>query len=294
MATDLIPTAPADAALVPADSAEDRFIRQWLHGRSPHTQDAYRAAWRDFRACCAAPLDRVTLGDLQAWADQLARGGLSPASQALRLTALKSLLSFGHTLGVLPVNAGAALRVPARRSRLAERILPEADVHKLLALETHPRNHAFLRLLYVSGLRVSEAVGLRWRDLQPNGDAGQVTVWGKGSKERAIRLPAGVWHELQQLRGNVGDDAPVFRSRKKGGPLDPSQAERIVRAAAQRAGIKGNVSPHWLRHALASHALDRGAPIHVVQATLGHSSLATTSRYSHARPGDSAGLYVAV
>jgi integrase/recombinase XerD len=282
------------AALAAAESAEDRLIAQWLHGRSPHTQDAYRTAWRDFRMFCTAPLDRVTLGDLQAWADQLARGGLSPASQALRLTALKSLFSFGHTLGVLPVNAGAALRVPARRSRLAERILPEADVHKLLALETNPRNHALLRLLYASGLRVSEATALRWRDLQAVGDAGQVTVWGKGSKERTVRLPAGVWAELQQLRGDAGDDAPVFRSRKKGGHLSSVQVEAIVKTAAQRAGITGNVSPHWLRHALASHALDRGAPVHVVQATLGHSSLATTSRYSHARPGDSAGLYVAV
>jgi integrase/recombinase XerD len=212
----------------------------------------------------------------------------------LRLTAIKSLLSFGHTLGVLPVNAGAALRVPGRRSRLAERILPEADVHRLLALETHPRNHALLRLLYASGLRVSEATALRWRDLQAAGDAGQVTVWGKGEKERTVRLPAGVFAELLRLRGDAGDDAPVFRSRKRGGTLSRSQAERIVRAAAQRAGITAPVSPHWLRHALASHSLDRGCPIHVLQQTLGHSSLATTSRYSHARPGDSAGLYVAV
>jgi integrase/recombinase XerD len=281
-------------AVAPAQDAEARLVAQWLHGRSPHTQAAYRAAVAAFRAVCDAPLDRVTLGDLQAFADVLAASHLAPASQALKLTALKSLLSFGHRIGVLPVNAGAALRVPPRRSRLAERILPEADVHRLLALETNPRNHALLRLLYASGLRVSEAVALTWRDLQPAGDAGVVTVWGKGGKERSVRLPAGVWTELHSLRGDAGDDAPVFRSRKRGGPLDPSQAERIVRAAAVHAGLTAKVSPHWLRHALASHALDRGAPIHVVQATLGHSSLATTSRYSHARPGDSAGLYVAV
>jgi integrase/recombinase XerD len=283
------PTAPATTA-----SAEARLIDQWLHGRSPHTQDAYRTALRDFRRQCDAPLDRVTLGDLQAWADQLGASGAQVATQALRLTAVKSLLSFGHRLGVLPVNVGAALRVPARRSRLAERILPEADVHRLLALTTHPRNHAFLRLLYASGLRVSEATALRWCDLQAAGDAGQVTVWGKGDKERAVRLPAGVWLELQTLRSGAGDDAPVFRSRTYGGHLDRTQAERIVRAAAVRAGIAAPVSPHWLRHALASHSLDRGCPIHVLQQTLGHSSLTTTSRYSHARPGDSAGMYIAV
>ncbi len=231
----------------------------------------------------------MTLDDLQAWADELAASGLSPAPQAQRLTAVKSLFSFGHTFGVLPINAGAALRVPARRCCLAEHILPEAGVHRLRALETKPRNHALLRLLYASGLRVSEATALRWRDCVEAGDAGQATVWGKGDKERTVRLPAGVWAELQGLRAGAGDDAPVFRSRRWGGSLDRSQAERIVRAAPQRAGITAPVSPHWLRHALASDALDRGCPIHVLQQTLGHSSPATTSKYSHARPGDSPG-----
>jgi integrase/recombinase XerD len=109
-----------------------------------------------------------------------------------------------------------------------------------------------------------------------------------------VRLPADVWGELQALRAGAPVAAPVFASRKRGGTLDSSQVERIVRTAARRAGIAAPVSPHWLRHALASHALDRGCPLHVLQQTLGHSSLATTSRYSHARPGDSAGLYVAV
>ncbi len=99
---------------------EARLLAQWLHGRSLHTQRAYRAAWDDFRRSCATPLDRVMLADLQDWAGTLAAGRLSPATQALRLTALKSLLSFAHTLGLLPVNVGAALRVPARHSRLAE------------------------------------------------------------------------------------------------------------------------------------------------------------------------------
>ncbi len=85
----------------------------------------------------------------------------------------------------------------------------------------------------------------------------------------------------------------MFRSRR-GGHLDPAQAWRIVRAAAERAGLDLPVSPHWLRHAHASHALDRGAPIHLVQATLGHASVATTGRYLHARPTDSSSRYLAV
>jgi integrase/recombinase XerD len=102
-----------------------------------------------------------------------------------------------------------------------------------------------------------------------------------------------MWHALVQLRGDAGPDDPVFRSAK-GGHLDPSAAHRVVKRAAARAGLPDAVSAHWLRRAHASHSLDRGAPIHVVQATLGHGSIATTGRYLRARPNDSSARYLAI
>ena len=86
------------------------------------------------------------------------------------------------------------------------------------------------------------------------------------------------WQELQTLRGTAGPHDPVFRSRK-GAHLTASQLWRIIKAAAKRAGLPAEVSTHWLRHAHASHSLDRGAPISLVQNTLGHASVATTGRY---------------
>jgi site-specific recombinase XerD len=111
---------------------------------------------------------------------------------------------------------------------------------------------------------------------------------------RAIPLPASVWKLLESLRESGGPDDAVFRSRKKknGDRLRPLAVLRIVRQAAERAGIQAAVSPHWLRHAHASHALDRGAPIHLVQATLGHASITTTGRYLHARPNDSSSRFL--
>jgi integrase/recombinase XerD len=274
--------------------AEERLIAQWLHGRSSHTQDAYRRDVNRFLVFANLPLDRVTLGDLQAWADQLERDCLAPSSRARALSAVKSLLSFGHRLGLLPVDVGAALRLPPQRAQLAERIIAEPDTQRLLALEPNDRNRVLLRLPYAARLRVSELCGLRWRDLEDRGDRGQVTVFGKGAKTRTVLLPALIWHELQALRDGAGNDAPVFPSRVLSGFLSRVQVERIVRAAAERAGITGAVSPHWLRHAHASHALDRGAPIRLVQATLGHASVATTGRYLHARPTDSSSTYLAI
>ena len=107
-------------------------------------------------------------------------------------------------------------------------------------------------------------------------------------------LSASTWATLGAVGSSPEPDAPVFRSRKGGGPLDESAVHRIVKAAAERAGLSAEVSAHWLRHAHASHSLDRGAPIHLVQATLGHASVATTGRYLHARPTDSSARYLGV
>ena len=183
------------------------------------------------------------------------------------------------------------LRLPALRDGLADRILEETDVVKMIALEQMPRNRAILLTLYAGGFRVAELCSLKWRDLQDRDAAGQITVFGKGGKTRTVLMPQSVWNAVQLLRKDAKDEAPVFRSRK-GRHLDESQVWRIVRKAAKRAGIEKEVSCQWLRHAHASHALDRGAPIHLVQATLGHSSVATTGRYLHARPTESSSSYL--
>src|SRR5919199_6182634 len=272
-------------------STDAHLVDLWLHGRPPHTQRAYRADSDRFLAFVARPLPMVTLGDVQTFADSLTG---KPSSRARTLAAVKSLLAFGQRTGYLPLNVGAAVRLPASKDTLAERILSEPDIVRILALEPKRRNQVLLRLLYIAGLRVSEITALSWRDLQPRTDGGQVTVFGKGSKTRVVLLPSAIWRELLRFRQGAGLDAPVFPSRRSGGHLHPTAIERIVRKAAQRAGLELAVSPHWLRHSHATHALKRGAPIHLVQATLGHASVATTGRYLHARPTDSSSRFLAI
>lgn len=285
--------APARAGGVIPQQAEsdEHCIRLWLDGhRSDHTRRAYQTDLGSFFAVVRKPLRQVTLGDVQTYAESITH--LAPASRARKLAALKSLFTFGHRIGFLPFDVGAPIRLPAVKNVLAERILEQNDVVRLIALEPVPRNHALLRLLYLAGLRLSEAIGLHWRDVKRRTNGGQVTVFGKGGKTRVILLPPSLWKELAGLRGDAGDNDPVFLSRK-GGPLQASQVHRIVKEAAQRAGLSGDVSAHWLRHAHASHSLDAGCPPHVLQATLGHASLATTSRYSHAKPNESSSKYLA-
>jgi integrase/recombinase XerD len=271
---------------------DERLVELWLHGRPATTRRVYRSDVNCFVVTVRKTLHAVTLGDLQSFADALEARGLKPATRSRMLATVKSLLGFAHRLGYVVFDVARPLRLPPLKGTLAERNLTEAEVQKMLVLERHPRNHGIVFLLYAAGMRVSECCRLRWRDLQARSEGGQVTIFGKGSKTTAVLLPPSVWHAITSLRGDAGEDAPVFRSRRRGGHLHPSQVLRVVKAAARRAGIDKAVSPHWMRHAHASHALDRGAPIHLVQATLNHVSLASTSKYVHARPTDSSSRYL--
>lgn len=267
------------------------LLELWLHGRGKNTALTYRHHANRFLAFVDnKPLTQLTLADLQAWQLTLSAG--SPNSQRTAISAVKSLVSFGHKLGVLPANIGILVRARRVKDSLSERIISEAEVQAMIASETVNRNRVILRLLYFGGLRVSELCGLQWKDLKERpGAGGQITVFGKGDRTRVILLPAGIWGDLIQLGRGEADD-PVFHSYVDGGHLHRTHVWRIVKAAAQRAGINREVSPHWLRHAHASHSLDRGAPIHLVQQTLGHSSLATITRYLHAKPTDSSANYL--
>lgn len=278
----------------PPDSSPDtRLVELWLSLKtSPHTRRAYSADIARFLAFVETPLTQVTLSDVQRWAGHLGQGKLKPASQNRAITALKSLLSFGQETGYLPFNVAAALKLRPDRDTLAQRILEESEMAKLLDAAPEGRDRILLKLLYVSGVRVSEACGLKWADTQPRQQGGQITVFGKGGKTRTILLKPRFWQQLLSIQGDANAADPVFRSRKGGGALDVSQVRRIVYAAAAKAGLEQRVSPHWMRHAHASHALDHNAPIHLVQATLGHASVSTTGRYLHARPNDSSSFYL--
>ena len=280
---------PAATGPVVHAQTDATMIELWLHGRPETTQAAYRRDAGALLAHVGKPLRSMTLGELQEFATSLV--GLAPASQARKLAAVKSLCAFAHRLGYLPFDLARPLQLPRLKERLAERIVTESEAARLIDLEPNPRNHALLRLTYSCGLRVSEVCGLRWADLKGNKAGGQATVHGKGGKTRAVLIQAKLWRMMGALRGDAGPDDPVFRSRGRQA-LDRSAAHRIVKIAAARAGLPAGVSAHWLRHACASHALDRGAPAHVVQSSLGHASLTTTSRYAHARPSDSISLYL--
>ena len=266
-----------------------QLIEMWVHGKSVNTQNAYRRyANNFFNHLGGKPLAGITLMDVQTWQLTISR---SPNSQRVAIGAIKSLLSFAHQLGIIPSNVGILVRSPAAKNKLAEKILTPEQVQSLIAAASNGRNRAILRLLYSGGLRVSELCQLQWRDLKERKNGGQVTVFGKGDKTRVVLLGKNVWGEVSVLRGDATENDPVFVSNK-GGSLSRTMVFYMVKKTAVRAGLSSEVSPHWLRHSHASHSLEAGAPIHLVQKTLGHSSVQITEKYLHARPTDSSGLYL--
>ena len=285
-------TAPA-LGLTPSNGVrDDMLLRMWLHGRSVNTVTAYRRDAGSFLGFCAKPLAEVTLADLQAWADTM--GAAAEATRARRLAVAKSLIAFAHKLGYLPFDAGRALRVAKPTSTAAERFLSKGDVARMIGAEADPRRQAVLRLLYVCGLRASEACALCWRDMTPStkrGGSGEARILGKGAKLRAVEVPAALWGELAALTVVPKPDMAVIPGRD-GHALDRKAVHRIVKRAARRVGLDAAVSAHWMRHSHASHALDNGCKPHVLQKSLGHASLSTTTGYSHVQKGEGSASFI--
>ncbi|PBJ81582.1 tyrosine recombinase XerC [Lysobacteraceae bacterium NML93-0399] len=254
---------------------------------SVHTLDAYRrdlTALVDWAGEQARGDVRSLQGeDIRAFVAAGHRGGLSPKSLQRRLSACRSffqwLLKHGHVVA----NPAAGVRGPKAPRKLPQVLdvdevtqLVEVPVDAPLAL----RDRALLELFYSSGLRLSELVGLRWRDLDLEG--GLVTVLGKGNRQRSVPVGSHARRALADWRADSGgaNDAPVFPGRG-GAPITARAVQLRIRLLAQRQGLFKRVHPHLLRHSFASHVLESSGDLRGVQELLGHADIATTQIYTH-------------
>jgi len=204
-----------------------------------------------------------------------------------RLSAIKAF--FRHReLRDGAVNPARELRSPRGERRLPV-VLSQAEVVQLVEAETNgagpasARDRAIIETLYSSGLRVSELVGLNWRDLDE--ELGMVMVRsGKGNKDRLVPIGEPALDALKAWRREMPiawePDGPIL-TNLRGGRLTSRSVENIVARRIAAAGVRTKITPHGLRHCFATHLLDRGADLRSIQEMLGHASLATTQRYTH-------------
>jgi integrase/recombinase XerD len=145
------------------------------------------------------------------------------------------------------------------------------------------RDRLMLSLMYGCGLRVSEVINLTWNDLRAHGDGGKATVFGKGSKTRVVLIPDKLWRTVKEFEKYHRVNQWVFVSRNDN-KMERSVVHRMIKRACKRAGIDERASAHWLRHSHASHSLEAGCNLRLLQQSLGHASVTTTERYLHISP----------
>ncbi len=262
-------------------------------GTSRNTLDSYGRDLRRYTEHLAsrgvvdlADVTEAHVGDFLA---TLRESGLAASSAARTLSAVRGLHRFAHREGVVPGDPAREVAPPTPPRRLPK-ALPVDDVLRLL--DSHPgddprslRDRALLELLYSTGARISEVVGLDVDDV----DAGERTALldGKGGKQRLVPVgrPALGALETYLVRARPGLAAkgrgtPAVFLNARGGRLSRQTAWQVLKTAAERAGITAVVSPHTLRHSFATHLLEGGADVRVVQELLGHASVTTTQVYT--------------
>ena len=280
---------PIYPQLTYADS-DDQLISLWISQKATTTQQTYSMVVQQLFSFTGKPLKEIKLDDLTLWLESFRLRQVAIPTLNNKLAAIKSLFSFGVKTGYLQSNPAALIKTLKPKDALNERMLQEDEVIRLLNSASPGRDSILLKLLYSLGLRVSELIGLNWTDFKETNAGITVTVFGKGSKTRSLLLPQPLWAELQQLPRNEKTKA-VFLSRF-GNRLDRHAVHRLVKKAAEKAGINPHTSAHWLRHAHASHSLKHGAGIDLLMKSLGHSSLAVTSRYLHCQPSECTSQFI--
>ncbi|MCC0179681.1 tyrosine-type recombinase/integrase [Waterburya agarophytonicola K14] len=205
-------------------------------------------------------------------------------TNATSVLVIKSLFSFAVQTGYLTLNVGSFLKTPKAKENLADRILDVSQVQGLIKYGVkNDRDRLMLLLMYGCGLRVSEVVGLTWNDFKKHGDGGKVTVFGKGSKTRVVIIPDWLWVRVKEFEKYHRVNQYVFISRNHN-KMNRSVVHTMIKRACKRSGIDERASAHWLRHSHASHSLEAGCNLRLLQQSLGHASVTTTERYLHISP----------
>ncbi|PKL51639.1 MAG: tyrosine recombinase XerC [Nitrospira bacterium HGW-Nitrospira-1] len=266
----------------------DQFIRylEIENDASKHTLRAYRKDLESFSEYAGKKIENIEMIDVRGFVAQQIKKGLSKTTAGRRLASVRSFLNFLLREGYIKSNPAKLVTTPKTERRLPN-FLSVDDVFSLLekpdGIGMLPaRDRAILELLYSSGLRVSEIAELNVDDI--NTKEGLVKVRGKGKKERILpigskAIDAIKTYAVEKMLLKKKDRA-MFLNRR-GAKLSDRGVRRIVVKYSRRAGINGQIGPHTLRHTFASHLLQAGADLRVIQELLGHSSLSTTQKYTH-------------
>jgi len=287
-------TAPTSASADSTDPAVSRFLDAvWMErGLSTNTLAAYRAdltALSRWLAERGLPMMKTTRADLQDFIAFRVHAGARPRSTARQLSSFRRFFRYLLRENAIKDDPTAQIAMP-KIGRSLPKSLTEEEVESLLAAPAvndplGNRDRTMLEVLYATGLRVSELVNLR--GAQVNLNQGVIRILGKGNRERLI--PLGEEAVRWIIEFSRGSRAEILLERQTDYLFPTRRGDRMTRQAfwhiikryARKAGVNKELSPHTLRHAFATHLLNHGADLRVVQMLLGHSDLSTTQIYTH-------------
>ncbi len=255
-------------------------------GASEHTLRAYKKDLQEFAEFTRKPAEEIEMIDVRGFVAQQIKNGLNKTTAGRRLAAIRSFLKYLLREGYIKANPAKLVSTPKAPKPLPK-FLSVDETFSLIEQSgglgfMMARDRAILELLYSSGLRVSEIAGLTMEDV--NTKEGLVKVKGKGKKERI--LPVGS-KAVDAIKSYLVEKMLLKRRNKavflnrRGEKLSDRGIRRIVVKYARQTGISGRVGPHTIRHTFASHLLQSGADLRVIQELLGHASLSTTQKYTH-------------
>ena len=275
-------------------NTDAQLITMFLANKgSDNTRKTYTKALEQFFQFVGCDLSQITVDDVIAYKQHLESLYTSDHTVKLKLNAVKSLLTFAQEVGYIRFNVAKVVKAPKAETVIEDKVLSEAQVFDLLAKTTNQRDNLLIRLMYASGGRVSDISGLIWGDVK---DGYIIFRHRKGDKVGRVALSDDTMGRLRSFKPiGATDDQAVFQTKYQGQvkAMGRNTIYRQIRRIGERCGIQG-LHPHMFRHSHATHALQRGASIHVVKETLGHSNIATTNTYLHTLEGESSAKHLAV
>lgn len=252
----------------------------WLSSgrrRSPHTHEAYRRDVGEFFSFCPKPVNEVTSDDVLRYQSRLRDQSKKDATEYRKLSSLRSFFKYLLIREKVKVNPAAQIQTPKIESHFADKALSVDEVKAVIdAADGMPVDSLLVRLLFVTGARISEVLALTAADFNIQDDGGaMVYLFGKGRKKREVYIGPDLCADVFKF-GNVDDESkPIFA-------IDRHEAAAIVAKAAKVAKVSKHVTPHIFRHSLASYLIASGASLAQVRDQLGHQDVKTTSIYLHA------------
>ena len=287
--------------LPPAQAQNPRYIDTliigtWLIGKAEKTKKTYQKVLRQFfEFHRKISIQTTTTAHISVFLKDMENRGAKATTLNLYMNALGSLFKSAVKQRRIESDPSSPLKNYRVQDTVYQKVLDISQIKQMVLKEKRPRNVLLIKVLFYLGLRVSEVVEILLSDFVIRKDGVVLNVKGKGSKIRQAPVSEELWREIQiyaQEWNLRSSDFLFFDEKNKGKQISTVSIWKAVKSSAKKAKVDPLPSPHWFRHTSATMSLEGGAPIHVVQARLGHASLSTTSRYLHAKASEGLSKYL--